>query len=477
MKTFALLEHTHGSEPADLTLKRASLFAAFMSRATQCVPVNADAVAVAAQLNRLLEKGHVHFNALDGGAFEAFYGPSCEATAQISTRIPFWSEKIVAKIRKSVRQSQGAICSLQLFDAENSIDVFVTDWSSCTAACAIAVHKYHWFTRNLADRPDADNYFTGAYVRNPLTGDLMSVWVADWVKPDFGTGAVLVNPAHNRTDLDFARRVGLPIRFALSIEAQADEHAMPVPPVLKTGHAVRAGFLDGKPAPQVHNETVNVLLRKGSARTHEDKRIPGEAIARIEPTTPEQAQLYWNPHLGTFHEHAVQGLPVRVEFSASFKAAVTTVTHRPDHLQVDASIQKKNIGVLAALIFDLGGLEAFVPLTLLESVEYSGSRADGDQAVDLALLVGEEPEKVLVIRKALIDQIDSFLSGCQKLSARLGENGTLPPDQVNTLLEHGDAVSAFRSLYQWQRQMVANDEVIDQCVYTSVLTKLGVRSA
>lgn len=477
MKTFALLEQPHSSEPADLTLKRASLFTAFMSRATQCVPVSADNAAAAAHVNHLLEQGNVHFNTLEGGAFEAFYGPSCEATAQISTSIPYWSEKIVAKIRKSVRQSQGAICSLQLFNADNSIDVFVTDWSSCTAACAIAVHKYHWFTRNLADRPDADNYFTGAYVRNPLTGDLMSVWVADWVKPDFGTGAVLVNPAHNKTDLDFAKRVGLPIRFALSIEAQVDEHSMPIPPVLKTGHAMRAGFLDGKPAQQVHNETVNVLLRKGSARAHEDKRIPGEAIARIEPTTPEQAQLYWNPQLGTFHEDAAQGLPIRVEFSAMFKAAVTTVTYRPDHLQVDASIQKKNIGVLAALIFDLSGVEAFVPLTMLESVEYAGSRADGDQAVDLALLVGEEPEKVLVIRKSLIDQIDSFLSGCQKLSARLGENGTLPPDQVNTLLEHGDAVSAFRSLYQWQKQMVANDDVIDQFVYTSVLSKLGVRSA
>lgn len=201
MRTFALLEQPQTGEAADLTFKRGSLFAAFMSRATQCVPVNADKIEAAQHLNRLLENGQVHFNPLEDGAFEAFYGPSCDATVQISTQIPFWSEKIVSKIRKSVRQSQGAICSLQMFDSQRVHRRFVTDWSSCTAACAIAVHKYHWFTRRLTDRPDADNYFTGAYVRNPLTGDLMSVWVADWVKPDFGTGAVLVNPAHNKTDL------------------------------------------------------------------------------------------------------------------------------------------------------------------------------------------------------------------------------------------------------------------------------------
>ena len=344
-------------------------------------------------------------------------------------------------------------------------------------SCAIAVHKYHWFTRRLTERPDADNYFTGAYVRNPLTGDLMSVWVADWVKPDFGTGAVLVNPAHNKTDLEFARQVGLPIRFALSLDAQVDEHSMPTPPVLKAGFAIRTGWLDGKPAMDVHNNTINVLLRKGSARLHEDKRIPGEVIARIEQTSPDRAELYWSPQNGTFHPDATQGLPVRVDFSPSFQAAVTTVTHRPDHLQVDAAIQKKNIGVLAGLIFDLGGLEAFVPLTLLESVEYAGSRSDGDPAVDLALLVGEEPEKVLVIRKALIDQIDSFLNGCQKLSTRLGENGALPPAQVTTALTQGDPVSAFRTFYQWQKQMVANDEVIDQSAYTSILSTFGLESA
>ncbi|MHB2250556.1 hypothetical protein ACX64O_27335 [Pseudomonas fitomaticsae] len=477
MKTFALLEQPQTGEAADLTFKRGSLFAAFMSRATQCAPVTADKIEAGLHLNRLLENGQVHFNTLEDGSFEAFYGPSSDATVQISTQIPFWSEKIVSRIRKSVRQSQGAICSLRLFESEESIDVFVTDWSSCTAACAIAVHKYHWFTRRLTERPDGDNYFTGAYVRNPLTGDLMSVWVADWVKPDFGTGAVLVNPAHNKTDLEFAKQVGLPIRFALSLDAQVDEHSMPTPPVLKAGFAIRTGWLDGKPATEVHNDTINVLLRKGSARLHEDKRIPGEVIARIEQTSPDRAELYWSPQYGTFHQDATQGLPVRVDFSPSFQAAVTTVSHRPDHLQVDAAIQKKNIGVLAGLIFDLGGLEAFVPLTLLESVEYAGSRGEGDPAVDLALLVGEEPEKVLVIRKALIDQIDSFLNGCQKLSTRLGENGALPPAQVTTALTQGDPVSAFRTFYQWQKQMVANDEVIDQSAYISILSTFGLKSA
>ncbi|KIZ14371.1 hypothetical protein SNA_35320 [Streptomyces natalensis ATCC 27448] len=68
--------------------------------------------------------------------------------------------------------------------------------------------------------------FTGRYCRHPLTGDLLPVWTASWVAPEFGTGAVLVNPGHDATDLAFAREVGLPVRFALlpAGREEAPEH-------------------------------------------------------------------------------------------------------------------------------------------------------------------------------------------------------------------------------------------------------------
>lgn len=44
-------------------------------------------------------------------------------------------------------------------------------------------------------------------------------------------------------------------------------------------------------------------------------------------------------------------------------------------------------------------------------------------------------------------------------------------------LTQGDPVSAFRTFYPWQKQMVANDEVIDQSAYTSILSTFGLKSA
>ena len=54
--------------------------------------------------------------------------------------------------------------------------------------------------------------FTGGYVTNPLNGELLPVWVADYVLLSYGTGAVMGVPAHDQRDFEFARRYNVPVR-------------------------------------------------------------------------------------------------------------------------------------------------------------------------------------------------------------------------------------------------------------------------
>ncbi len=54
--------------------------------------------------------------------------------------------------------------------------------------------------------------FTGRYVINPVNGERMPVWVADYVLMEYGTGAIMAVPAHDDRDYDFARQFGLDIR-------------------------------------------------------------------------------------------------------------------------------------------------------------------------------------------------------------------------------------------------------------------------
>ena len=53
--------------------------------------------------------------------------------------------------------------------------------------------------------------FTGRYVVNPINGEKVPVWVADYVISDYGTGAVMAVPCGDQRDFEFARKYGLPI--------------------------------------------------------------------------------------------------------------------------------------------------------------------------------------------------------------------------------------------------------------------------
>ena len=46
---------------------------------------------------------------------------------------------------------------------------------------------------------------------NPVNGEQIPIWVADYVLMDYGTGAIMAVPAHDERDFDFARQYGLPI--------------------------------------------------------------------------------------------------------------------------------------------------------------------------------------------------------------------------------------------------------------------------
>lgn len=53
--------------------------------------------------------------------------------------------------------------------------------------------------------------FTGAYAINPLSGEKVQIWIADYVLSTYGTGAIMAVPAHDDRDYEFAKKFDLPI--------------------------------------------------------------------------------------------------------------------------------------------------------------------------------------------------------------------------------------------------------------------------
>jgi leucyl-tRNA synthetase len=64
----------------------------------------------------------------------------------------------------------------------------------------------------IAGRGDKSGVFTGGHAINPVNGELIPVWIADYVLISYGTGAIMAVPGHDERDFEFAMRFGLPIR-------------------------------------------------------------------------------------------------------------------------------------------------------------------------------------------------------------------------------------------------------------------------
>jgi len=92
------------------------------------------------------------------------------------------------------------------------------DWQGQDPSLDIrqAVSEYVAHVTSRAGKPGEDEaektgVFTGLFARNPVTGNAIPIFVADYVSMDYGTGAIMAVPAHDERDWDFAVRYGLDI--------------------------------------------------------------------------------------------------------------------------------------------------------------------------------------------------------------------------------------------------------------------------
>jgi leucyl-tRNA synthetase len=110
----------------------------------------------------------------------------------------------------------------------------------------------HW-AKNRSDRErmaevkKISGTFTGAYAKNPFTGTLIPVWIADYVLMGYGTGAIMAVPGHDSRDFAFARYFGLPIIQVVCPhgESPSDPLSWDESKDSKEGYMINSGFING----------------------------------------------------------------------------------------------------------------------------------------------------------------------------------------------------------------------------------------
>jgi len=152
-----------------------------------------------------------------------------------------WSEQVLTMQRNWIGRSVGAEVDFEIEGRDSPVTVFTTrpdtlfgatffvvavdsdlaaelaagtEHQAAYVAYREQVSSISEIERQATDRPKT-GVFLGRYAINPVNGERMPVWAADYVLADYGTGAIMAVPAHDQRDLDFARAFNLPVRIVV----------------------------------------------------------------------------------------------------------------------------------------------------------------------------------------------------------------------------------------------------------------------
>jgi leucyl-tRNA synthetase len=204
-----------------------------------------------------------------------------------------WPESIKLLQRNWIGRSEGALVKFQLPDTKSEIEVFTTRPDTLFGATYMVLSPEHPLVREITApdrRADVEEYqkeagsksdlerteltkektgvFTGAFARNPVNGERIPIWIADYVLMGYGTGAIMAVPAHDQRDFEFAKRFGLEIRQVVqetNARGQLNELLRDVA-FTGEGVAVNSGWLNGLPTPEAKVKIVAWLEQKGLGR-------------------------------------------------------------------------------------------------------------------------------------------------------------------------------------------------------------------
>jgi len=215
-----------------------------------------------------------------------------------------WPEPIKARQRNWIGRSEGAEIAFRIEEWDEDVTVFTTrpdtlfgatffvlapehDLVSRIGSDEVQAYVRRAAAKKTAERAAAEEktgVATGLHVVNPVNDEQIPIFVADYVLTDYGTGAIMAVPAHDRRDFDFAHAFGLPVRQVVRpADGEVDEEE---PYVEHTDDEVlvSSGEFDGLPAPEGGRRIVERLAAEGRGGPAVNYRLRDWGFSR---------QRYW----------------------------------------------------------------------------------------------------------------------------------------------------------------------------------------
>lgn len=222
-----------------------------------------------------------------------------------------WPESIKEMQRNWIGRSTGASVNFKVDGTDDQIEIYTTRPDTLFGASYMVIAPEHALAKKLTTEAqkavveayekkietksdlertdlnkDKTGVFTGSYGINPVNGDKIPIWIADYVLASYGTGAIMAVPAHDQRDWDFAKKFDLPITPV--IEGGDVEDA----PYTEDGVHINSDFLNGMDKQTAIDKMIDWLEDKGAGHKKVNYRLRDWIFSR---------QRYWGEPIPVIH--------------------------------------------------------------------------------------------------------------------------------------------------------------------------------
>jgi leucyl-tRNA synthetase len=219
-----------------------------------------------------------------------------------------WPDEVKTMQRHWIGRSEGLVISFSINDPQfTAIEIFTTRPDTLFGATFLAISPQHPFARYAAECNSSVQKFLAAYEHihipvaeaatavlekqgvdsgitavHPLTRELLPIWIANFVKVDYGCGAIMGVPAHDARDFEFAKKYQLP--FKRVIESVEKTHDDTQGPVTQFGQLLNSGPFTGLSSEQGATAIAELLISDKLATRKIHYRLRDWGVSR---------QRYW----------------------------------------------------------------------------------------------------------------------------------------------------------------------------------------
>lgn len=263
-----------------------------------------------------------------------------------------WPSKVITMQRNWIGRSAGADVDFAIEGRDEPVTVFTTRPDTLYGATFMVVApdselagelvagasedvqgRFRQYLESVRAESDIDRLstdrpktgvFLERYATNPLNGERLPIWAADYVLADYGHGAIMAVPAHDQRDLDFARAFELPVRVVVDTNAPVtgvipvipvDDEGVPLPledpaeldptrtgvALAGDGRLMNSGPLNGLSKSNAIRRAIELLEERGVGRAAKNYRLRDWLISR---------QRYWGTPIPIIHCDECGEVPV-----------------------------------------------------------------------------------------------------------------------------------------------------------------------